>query len=79
MEKRGIDDNVQEDRLMTINRALQPTRDAEKIYLSRQKGSRGRLNMKMCVRSMENNVKNATEKILIALRSKVRLKWSGGI
>ena len=79
MEKRGIDDNVQEDRLMTINRALQPTRDVEKIYLSRQKESRGRLNMKMCVRSMENNVKNATEEILIALKSKVRSKWSGGI
>lgn len=79
MEKRGIDDNVQEDRLMTINRALQPTRDVEKIYLSRQKESRGRLNMKMYVRSMENNVKNATEEILIALTSKVRSKWSGGI
>lgn len=79
MEKRGIDDNVQEDRLMTINRALQPTRDVEKIYLSRQKENRGRLNMKMCVRSMENNVKNATEEILIALTSKVRSKWSGGI
>ena len=65
-------------KLTTINRALHPTRDVEKIYLPRQKGDRGLINMKICVRSVENNfafyVMNATEEILI-----VRTKRSGGL
>ena len=60
-------------KLTTINRALHPT-----IYLPRQKGDRGLINMKICVRSVENNfafyVMNATEEILI-----VRTKRSGGL
>ena len=38
-----------------MNRALYPMIDVEKIYLPRQKGGRGLINIKMCVKLEENN------------------------
>ena len=63
--------------------------DVEKIYLPRQKGGRGLINIKMCVKLKENNpafyVKNqhshlyAIEVILIAVGGKVGTYRSGGL
>ena len=56
---------------MTMNKALHPKSNVERIYLPREKGGRGLISCESCVRSDESNlgwyVKGSDEQVLKAV------------
>ena len=58
---------------MTMNGALHPKRDVDRLYVTRMKGGRGLISCESCISSEKNNsgwyLDNATEQLLIGAKT----------
>ena len=66
---------------MTLHGALHPKSDVDRLYLPRQKGGRGLISCKMCVKAGENNlawyVNNSNERLMEGVRKTKILNSEG--
>ena len=57
---------------MTLYGALHPKGDVDRVYVARQKGGRGLISCKMCVKAEENNlawyVRNSNERLMAGVK-----------
>ena len=57
---------------MTLFGALHPKSDVDCVYLSRQKGGRGLISCKMCIKAEENNlawcISNSNERLMSGVK-----------
>ena len=68
-------------KLMTMNGALHPRSDVNRLYVPRTRGGRGLISCEGCIKSEVNNlgwyIKNTTEMLLIGARATGVLKTNG--
>ena len=68
-------------KLMTMNGALHPKSDVDRVYLSRVEGGRGLISCEMCVRGEENNlgwyINNSVEPLLLKVKENKTIKTEG--
>ena len=59
-------------KMMTLFDALHPKSDVDWVYLSRQKGGRGLISCKMCIKAEENNlawyISNSNERLMAGVK-----------
>ena len=59
-------------KMMALFGALHPKSDVDRVYLSRQKGGRGLISCKMCIKAEENNlawyIRNSNEKLMAGVK-----------
>ena len=65
-------------KLMTMNKALNPNSDKDRLYVKRKDGGRGLISIEMCIKTEENNlawyVKNSNEEMLDIVKIHGKMK-----